>query len=217
MRADPRLAARRARARLACAAACVIAAALTAGCRQDMHQAPRYNALAESDFYADKRSARPLVEGTVARGFLRDDKRFFTGRDGDAFIATVPVTVDKALLLRGQQRFNVYCSPCHGRSGDGNGMIVQRGLKQPPSFFTERLRTQPDGYFYDVITNGFGLMQDYSAQVDPRDRWAIVAYLRTLQYSRNVNVADLTEAERARLDGGAAGAPAAHGGTGTHE
>jgi mono/diheme cytochrome c family protein len=209
--------ARPAFARLFPAGICAVALALSAGCRQDMHQAPRYNALAESDFYADRRSARPLVQGTVARGFLRDDKRFYTGKDGSAFLASVPIEVDKALLLRGQERFNVYCSPCHGRTGEGNGMIVQRGLKQPPSLFTERLRTQPDGYFYDVITNGFGLMQDYSAQVAPRDRWAIVAYLRVLQYSRNVNVADLTEADRARLDHGGAGAAAAHGGASSHE
>jgi mono/diheme cytochrome c family protein len=190
------------------------------GCRQDMHQAPRYNPLSESDFFSDGRSARPLVEGTVARGFLRDDRRFFTGKEGAGFIATLPVPVTKALLLRGRERYNIYCSPCHGRTGEGTGMIVQRGLKQPPSFFIERLRTQPDGYFYDVMTSGFGAMQDYSAQVTPQDRWAIVAYLRALQYSRNVNVADLNDADRARLEGHAepeATEGTSHGGPGTHD
>jgi mono/diheme cytochrome c family protein len=209
------------RLRGAAALVCILSLSAMAGCRQDMHQAPRYNPLAESDFFADKRSARPLVEGTVARGFLRGDRRFYTGKEGNTFVPEVPMRVDKAVLLRGQNRFNVYCSPCHGRTGEGNGMIVQRGLKQPPSFYTERLRTQPDGYFYDVITNGFGAMQDYSAQVQPRDRWAIVAYLRTLQFSRNVNAADLSAEDRARLE--SAGRPAAaeggaaHGGAGGHE
>jgi mono/diheme cytochrome c family protein len=185
-----------------------------------MHQAARYDPLERSDFYADQRSARPIVEGTVARGFLRDDKRFYTGKDGAALVPDLPVPVTKELLLRGQDRFNVYCSPCHGRTGEGNGMIVQRGLKQPPSFHIERLRAQPDGYFFDVMTNGFGAMQDYSAQVAPQDRWAIVAYLRALQYSRRVNAADLPEAERVKIDSGEAGAapaPVAHGGPATHE
>jgi mono/diheme cytochrome c family protein len=190
-----------------------------AGCRQDMHQAARYDPLERSEFYADQRSARPLVEGTVARGFLRDDARFYTGKDGTALVSDIPEPVTKDLLLRGQDRFNVYCSPCHGRTGEGNGMIVQRGLKQPPSFHIERLRAQVDGYFYDVMTNGFGAMQDYSAQLPPQDRWAVVAYVRALQYSRRVNVADLPEAERARIDSGqaAAPAPATHGGPATHE
>jgi mono/diheme cytochrome c family protein len=199
---------------------CGLALASFVGCRQDMHQAPRYDPLAESDFFADKRAARPLVEGTVARGFLREDRRFYTGKEGSTFVPEVPMRVDKELLLRGQDRFNVYCSPCHGRTGEGNGMIVQRGLKQPPSFYTQRLRTQPDGYFYDVITNGFGAMQDYAAQVQPRDRWAIVAYLRTLQFSRNVNAADLSAEDRARLEGAGQPVPdggAAHGGPGGHE
>jgi mono/diheme cytochrome c family protein len=198
----------------------VLAGVAAAGCRQDMHQAARYDPLERSDFYADQRSARPLVEGTVARGFLRDDQRFYTGKDGTALVADIPVSVTKALMLRGQDRFNVYCSPCHGRTGEGNGMIVQRGLKQPPSFHVERLRAQPDGYFFDVMTNGFGAMQDYSAQIAPAERWAVVAYVRALQYSRRVNAADLPEAERAKIESGDAGAarvPAGHGGPATHE
>jgi mono/diheme cytochrome c family protein len=131
------------------------------------------------------------------------------------------VKVDKALLLRGQDRFDVYCSPCHGRTGDGNGMVVQRGFKQPASYHTDRLRAQPVGYFYDVVTNGFGAMQDYSAQVAPRDRWAIAAYVRALQFSRNADVADVPADARGVLDGmaGPAQAPAAAHGSGasTHE
>ena len=191
----------------------------SAGCRQDMHQAARYDPLERSEFYADQRASRPLVEGTVARGFLRDDKTFYTGKDGAALVADMPVPVTRELLLRGQERFNIYCSPCHGRTADGNGMIVQRGFKQPPSFHIERLRAQADGYFFDVMTNGFGAMQDYSAQVAPADRWAITAYVRALQYSRRVNAADLTDEERSKLEGraGAVTPGAAHGGSSTHE
>lgn len=196
--------------------AILLAAAALAGCRQDMHQAPRYDPLEKSDFFADGRAARPLVEHTVARGFLREDVALYTGKQPNgAFVETIPVPVDKALLERGQDRYNVYCAPCHGRTGDGNGMIVQRGFKQPTSYHTDRLRAQPVGYFYDVITNGFGAMQDYSAQVAPRDRWAIAAYLRALQFSRNASVADVPAEARGALE---AGTPApSHGGASTHE
>lgn len=190
--------------------------ALGAGCRQDMHQAPRYDPLERSDFFADGRAARPLVEGTVARGFLREDAVFYTGKQANgALVDTIPVPVDKALLERGQDRYNVYCAPCHGRTGDGNGMIVQRGFKQPASYHTDRLRAQPVGYFYDVITNGFGAMQDYSAQVTPRDRWAVAAYLRALQFSRTATVGDVPADARGALDAGAA--TPGHGGASTHE
>jgi mono/diheme cytochrome c family protein len=194
------------------------AVSLTA-CRQDMHQAPRYDPLERSPLFADQRSARALVEGTVARGQLRDDKVFYTGKQPDGqLVGTVPVPVDRALLLRGQDRYNVYCSPCHGRTGDGNGMVVQRGFKAPASYHTDRLREQPVGYFYDVITNGFGAMQDYSAQVAPRDRWAIAAYIRTLQFSRHATVADVPAERRGTLEAAAAAPEAAHGsGASTHD
>jgi mono/diheme cytochrome c family protein len=202
--------------RLALVAAAVLLGA--AGCRQDMHQAPRYDPLERSDFFADERASRPLVDGTVARGFLRDDRRYYTGRDGTALLQDMPEPLTEALLLRGQDRFNVYCSPCHGRTGEGNGMIVQRGLKAPTSFHADRLRAQPDGYFFDVITNGFGLMQDYAVPIPPRDRWAVVAYVRALQYSRRVPAADLTDADRAQLDGRAGARPGAGpGGSTTHD
>jgi mono/diheme cytochrome c family protein len=194
----------------------VVAAAALAGCRQDMHQAPRYDPLEKSDFFADGRAARPTVEGTVARGFLREDVVFYTGKRPDGqFVDAIPVPVDKALLERGQDRYNVYCAPCHGRTGDGNGMVVQRGFKQPSSYHADRLREQPVGYFYDVITNGFGAMQDYSAQVAPRDRWAIAAYLRVLQVSRHASVDDVPADARGALDAGAA--VPSHGGASTHE
>jgi len=198
------------------AAAVLVSAAALAGCRQDMHQAPRYDPLEQSDFFADQRASRPLVEGTVARGHLRADKAFYTGKGPDgAFLARVPVPVTREVLLRGQERFNIYCSPCHAATGEGNGMIVQRGFKAPPSFHIDRLRQERDGYFYDVMTNGFGVMQDYAAQLKPEDRWAVVAYLRALQFSRQATVADVPEAEREQLDNPAP--PAAQQGTTGHE
>ena len=208
------------RGRRALALAGVAVAALALGaCRQDMHQAARYDPLERSEFFADHRSARPLIEGTVARGFLRDDKAFYSGKGPDGqFLAALPVKVDKALLERGRERFNVYCSPCHGRTGDGNGMVVQRGFKQPTSYHADRLRAQPVGYFYDVMTNGFGAMQDYSAQVAPADRWAIAAYIRVLQFSRHADVKDVPGEARGALDGATTTAIPAHGaGAGTHE
>ena len=187
-----------------------------------MHQAARVDPLERSAFFADQRGARPPIEGTVPRGGLRADKVFYSGKQSDGqFVTEMPVKVDRALLLRGQDRFNVYCSPCHGRTGDGNGMVVQRGFKQPTSYHADRLRSQPVGYFYDVMTNGFGAMQDYSAQVAPRDRWAIAAYIRALQYSRHAELADVPADSRGLLDGATSAAPApdaAHGsGASTHE
>ena len=167
----------------------MVLAMFGAGCRQDMHQAPRYDPLEKSDFFADQRASRPLVEHTVARGFLRDDTVFYTGKVDGQPVEEVPAAAMAAfggdlgkMVERGQERFNIYCSPCHGQTADGNGMIVQRGYKQPSSFHIDRLRAQPLGYFYDVITIGFATMPDYAAQVAPQDRWAIAAYIRTLQY-----------------------------------
>jgi len=184
----------------------LLATAAVAGCRQDMHDAPRYEAFEESDFFADKRSMRPLVEGTVARGMLRDNDLYYTAAapDGD-LTATLPseVVVDKALLERGQERFNIYCAPCHSQLGDGNGMVVQRGYKRPTSFHDPRLREARVGYFYDVITNGFGQMPNYAAQIAPADRWAIVAYIRALQLSQGATLDDVPAAERGALEHGA--------------
>jgi mono/diheme cytochrome c family protein len=163
----------------------------TAGCRIDMHIQPYYRPLAKSDFFADRRSARNPVDGTVARGDLREDSYLYTGKIGSNPGDYMPFPVTPEVLARGQDRFNVYCTPCHGRVGDGNGFIPSRGLKRPPSYHIERLRKAPLGYFFDVMTNGFGVMQDYSAQVAPRDRWAIVAYIRALQLSQNAPAADI--------------------------
>ena len=164
---------------------------VTTGCRIDMHIQPYYRPLAKSDFFADGRSARNPVDGTVARGDLREDSYLYTGKIGNADGDYMPFPVNADVLKRGQDRFNVYCTPCHGRVGDGNGFIPSRGLKRPPSYHIERLRKAPLGYFFDVMTNGFGVMQDYSAQVAPQDRWAIVAYIRALQLSQNAPAADI--------------------------
>jgi len=178
----------------------VLVVAAGAACRQDMHDQPKYRPFRQSDFYADQRSARPFVTGTVARGSLREDAVYFTGKNGSDFVAELPVKVTPALLARGQERFQVFCSPCHGRTGRGDGMIVQRGFKAPSSYHVDRLRAMPVGYFYDVITNGFGAMADYSAQVPPADRWAIAAYIRTLQYSQYAPAADVPADKRELLE-----------------
>lgn len=174
----------------------LLAVLALAGCRQDMHDQPRFKALARSDFYADLRSARAPVEGTVARGQLHEDTYFYTGKLGNATGDYMPFAVNKQVLARGRERFNVYCSPCHSRLGDGNGVIVQRGFRRPPSYHTERLRHAPLGYFFDVMTNGFGAMPDYAAQISARDRWNIVAYIRALQLSQNATTDDVASGQK---------------------
>ena len=164
---------------------------LLAGCRQDMHDQPRFKPLAMSDFYSDLRSARTPVEGTVARGQLHEDTYFYTGKVGNSPGDYVPFAVTAEVLARGRQRFDIYCAPCHSRMGDGNGMIVQRGFRQPPSYHTDRLRKAPLGYFFDVMTNGFGAMPEYASQIPPQDRWDIVAYIRALQLSQDATSADI--------------------------
>lgn len=168
----------------------VLAALLLAGCRQDMHDQPRFKPLAESDFYPDLRSAREPVAGTVARGQLHEDTYFYTGKMGNNPGDYMPFAVTQADLDRGRERFNIYCAPCHSRLGDGNGMVPQRGYRHPPSYHDERLRKAPLGYFFQVITQGFGAMPEYASQIPPRDRWCIVAYIRALQLSQNATVAD---------------------------
>jgi hypothetical protein len=168
--------------KLSCIA--MIALLALAGCRQDMHDQPRFKPLAKSDFYADLRSARPPVEGTVARGQLHEDTYFYTGKVGENPGDYMPFPVTQEVLQRGRERFDIYCTPCHSRLGDGNGMVVQRGFQHPPSYHTDRLRKAPLGYFFMVMTEGFGAMPDYAEQVPPRDRWCIVAYIRALQLSQ---------------------------------
>lgn len=162
-----------------------------AACRQDMHDTPRVEANEATDAFADGQGNRPLVENTVARGWLNDDEQLATGKVGGALVDEFPFPVTREVLERGQDRFNAFCSPCHGRTGLGNGMVVQRGLKVPPSFHEDRLRTSPVGYYFDVMTNGFGVMQDYRAQVNVKDRWAIAAYIRALQLSQHANLTDV--------------------------
>jgi mono/diheme cytochrome c family protein len=172
-----------------------------------MHDQPKMKPLRGSDFFADNRSARPLVPGTVARGGLREDAAYHTGKLGNEFVTTPPVPVDVPLLARGREQFEVFCSPCHGRTGRGDGMVVQRGFKKPPSFHIDRLRQAPVGYFYDVMTNGFGAMSDYAPQIPVRDRWAIAAYVRALQLSQYAPVADVPAGKRADLERSLAVAP----------
>ena len=185
--------------------AVVLSLAALAACRQDMHDQPKYIPLRPSSFFDDGRSARPLSDNTIARGHLDEDTIFYTGRDASGkLVNEFPFPVTKDVLLRGQQRFNVYCTPCHGRTGNGDGMVVRRGFRHPPNYHSDRLRQMPVGHFYDVITNGLGAMQDYAVQVQPHDRWAIAAYIRALQFSQNVPVAELPPGARAQLGQGGA-------------
>lgn len=162
--------------------------------RQDMADQPKNRPLSPSEFFADGRSERPLVENTVPRGSLENDV-YNVSKDYAGF----PLPVDEKLLRRGEDRYNVFCTPCHGLQGDGNGMAAVRGMKHPPSYHIDRLRQAPNGYFYDVITNGFGAMYSYSERIAPRDRWAIISYVRALQLSRNAKVNDLPESLREKL------------------
>jgi hypothetical protein len=169
------------------------------GCRQDMHDQPRYRPLQASALFPDGLSARPYVEGTVARGQLNDNVVFYTGKKGDQLVDTLPLPLTRALLDRGQERFNIYCSPCHGQTGEGNGMIVQRGFSHPPAYTSDRVRSQPLGHYFDVMTNGFGAMHSYASRVEPRDRWAIAAYIRVLQASRSATIEDVPPDRRGAL------------------
>jgi mono/diheme cytochrome c family protein len=192
-----------------------IAFLLMVGCRQKMANQPRYDPLEGSEFFADGMSARPRIEGTVARGELVTDPFLQTGMINGDQADGFPFAVDQAVLDKGQERFDIYCSQCHGRLGDGNGMIPARGFRRPPSFHTEALRTARTGHYFDVITNGFGAMPQYGTMIPPADRWKIVAYIRALQLSQNATVADVPAGDRARLDQPAtttAPAAAGHGG-----
>ncbi len=162
-----------------------------AGCRIDMHVQPKLLPLSQSDFFEDGRGSRSLMPGTIARGQLREDTYLYTGMINGKPGDMLPFPATREVLERGRERFNIYCAPCHSRLGDGNGMIVQRGFRRPPSYHTPQLRGAPLGHFYDVITNGFGAMPDYAAQVPVNDRWAIAAYIRVLQLSQNATAADI--------------------------
>jgi mono/diheme cytochrome c family protein len=172
--------------------AALASSAALSGCRLDMQVQPKQNPLSRSDFFSDQRSERPPVEGTVARGQLHEDTYFYTGRNGSGPGNYMPFPVTKEVLERGRERYNIYCAPCHSLVGDGNGFIPSRGFaRKPPSYHIERLQKAPLGYFYDVMTNGFGIMPDYASQVSPQDRWKIVAYIRALQLSQNATRVDV--------------------------
>lgn len=174
--------------------------ALHAGCRQDMAEQPRYDPLEASAFFADGKSARHLVPDTVARGHLPESTPFVTGKDASGPVETLPMDVSLPLFERGKERYEIFCVPCHDQLGSGQGMIVQRGFPRPPSFHNGALREAPVGHFFDVITHGFGaLMPAYGSKIPPEDRWAIIAYIRALQFSQYAPVADLPAALRQRI------------------
>ncbi len=170
------------------------------GCRQEMYDQPKYKPLGESRFFADRRASRPLPEGTVPRGWLRADRKLYEGKQGHDLAATLPVPLTAELLARGRERFNIFCSPCHDRTGGGHGMVVRRGYQPPPSFHIDRLRDAPVGHFFDVITNGLGAMPDYASQVEVSDRWAIAAYIKALQLSQHAPLSEVPGGQRGALD-----------------
>jgi len=189
------------------AASLLVAVFAATGCRQDMRDQARYNPLTASPFFENGSASRPLVTNTVARGHLVLDTPWFTGKTGGGtnavFVQRSPVDVTPELLRRGQERYGIYCAPCHDRAGTGRGMIVRRGYFAPRSYHDPQVRAQPDGYYYDVIAHGFGNMPDYAAQVPIADRWAIVAYIRALQFSQEVPASALSDADRAALEAAA--------------
>jgi hypothetical protein len=183
-------------------AVCLVAVAvLAAACRQDMQDQPRYEPLEASSFFEDGRASRPLVPGTVARDDVRADTPFYTGKSGGTPVNRVPIAVTRQVLLRGRERYDIFCAPCHDRVGSGRGMVVRRGFRPPPSFHIDRLREAPVGHFFEVMTHGSGAMADYAAQVSRRDRWAIAAYIRALQLSQRATLADVPAARRRELRG----------------
>ncbi len=178
---------------------------LTTACRQDMHNQPRYKPLAATTFFGDGRSARPSIEDTVARGQLRVDQARYTGKENGKDVTAIPIQITRADVARGRERFEIYCSPCHGRLGDGHGMIVSRGLRQPPSYHDPRLVNAPIGHFFDVMTNGYGAMYPYASRVPVDDRWRIASYIRALQLSQNAPADVASQVASSLKNGGPAG------------
>ena len=178
----------------------VAVAASLSGCRRDMQDQPKYKDLRGSAFFEDRRSARPVVEDTVARGLPYGDTAFLTGKTNGQPVVELPMPLTRELLARGRDRYGIFCTPCHGLTGDGLGIVVQRGFRQPPSFAIDRLRAAPVGYFFDVQSNGFGAMMDYRSQIPPADRWAIAAYVRALQLSQSATLADVPADARGPLE-----------------
>jgi len=173
---------------------------LCIGCRRGMFDHSKYRPMEESTFFADGSISRPIPANTVARGQLDDDDHFYRGRKGTNLVETFPFPISRETLERGRDRYEIYCSVCHGRTGKGNGMIVQRGFPQPPDFHIPRLQEAPVGHFYDVITHGYGVMYSYASRVEPADRWAIAAYIRALQLSEKGTINDIPPGDRAQLE-----------------
>jgi mono/diheme cytochrome c family protein len=167
-----------------------------------MGRQPKYRPLQASAFFADGRSARQSVRGTVARSLRGDDEAPLAFKTGSTYANNLPYPITLELLARGQQRFNIHCAPCHSQTGDGNGMIVRRGFSPPPSFHAAEVRDQPVGFYFDVITNGYGAMAGYTAQVTAEDRWAIIAYMRALQLSQHATIDNVPPEEKSRLTSG---------------
>ena len=178
----------------------VFAILVLAGCRRDMFNQPRYKTFAEDQFFPDGASARPIPPFTVARGDAELDTEYYQGQTEDGkLVEAFPMPVTRAMLDRGRQRFDIYCAVCHGRTGEGNGMIVQRGFPSPPSYHIDRLRDAPVGYLFQVITNGYGVMYPYASRVSVPDRWAIIAYIRALQLSQHATLGEVPAGEQAKL------------------
>jgi mono/diheme cytochrome c family protein len=176
------------------------------GCRSEMYDQPRFEPYEATEFFDDGTSARPLVAGTVPRRDPREqgkssDELFTTGKKAGQLADSLPFPVDSALLDRGQDRYRIFCTPCHGELGDGRGMIVQRGFNPPPSYHSEELRKKPVGHYFDVMTRGFGTMYSYASRISARDRWAIAAYIRALQLSQHATAGDLSPEDRGQLQG----------------
>ena len=170
------------------------------GCRQDMHDQPRYEPMEATPFFTDGRSVRPQVEGTVARGELFLDEHLYTGLVKGKPAERFPFPIELADMERGRERYDIFCTPCHGELGDGLGLVVQRGFPRPPSFHDPRIVSMPPGHYVDVITRGLGRMAAYGDRVKPHDRWRIAAYMRALQRSRNATLSDVPPDLRAKLE-----------------
>ncbi len=175
-----------------------IALTVLVGCN-DMWDTGRIKPLERNAFFVDGSSVRPIPEGTVARGHAGTNDLLHTGKVGGTFAEAFPFAVTDSVMRRGRDRYNTFCTPCHGRLGDGGGMIVQRGFPRPNSFHSDSVRARPVGYYFDVITNGFGRMYSYAPSIPVEDRWAIVGYIRALQLSQHVPVAQLPEIDRNKI------------------
>ena len=166
----------------------------------NMDNQEKYLPIEKSNFFADGLSMRMPVEGTVARGQLREDDVYYTGKNSEgSLVKTNPLQITMEVMERGQQRYNIYCAPCHDQTGSGQGTVVKKGFMPPPSFHLDRIRVFPDGHYYDVITNGIRNMPSYKAQIPVEDRWAIVAYMRALQKSQNASAKDVPEEIRSGI------------------